>query len=107
MVTAIALLPTEGGQSIMWLPGEGDKAMVGCGCPPWGINAWSARAAEAVLQVLWAVKLFHPERLADVDLASQIRRFGRQSYRYALSELELAHVLQGLPAPAPLSAPQP
>lgn len=75
--------------------------------PPWGINAWSARTAEAVLQVLWAVKLFHPERLADVVLASQIRRFGRQSYHDALSELELAHVLQGLPAPAPLSAPQP
>lgn len=70
---------------------------------PKGINAWCTRAAEAALQVLWAAKTFHPEHLAELDIAGETRRFYRQFYVYTLNDDELAHVLQGLPPPAPIS----
>lgn len=62
---------------------------------PRGINAWCTRAAETALQVLWAARLFHPERFADLDMAMETRRFYRQFYAYELSDDEVARVLQG------------
>lgn len=70
---------------------------------PKGINAWCTRAAEAALQVLWTAKTFHPEQFAALDMAGETRRFYRQFYAYELNDDELAHVLQGLPPPAPTS----
>lgn len=70
---------------------------------PKGINAWCTRAAEAALQVLWAAGMFHPERFPDLDMAGETRRFYRQFYAYELNDDELAHLLQGLPPPAPNS----
>lgn len=64
---------------------------------PKGINAWCTRAAEAALQVLWAAKVFHPERFADLDLDRETRRFYAEFYGYALTDDELARVLQGRP----------
>jgi len=70
---------------------------------PKGINAWCTRAAEAALQVLWAAGMFHPELFPDLDMAAETRRFYRQFYAYELNDDELAHLLQGLPPPAPNS----
>lgn len=70
---------------------------------PKGINAWCTRAAEAALQVLWAAGMFHPELFPDLDMAVETRRFYRQFYAYELNDDELAHLLQGLPPPAPNS----
>jgi iron complex transport system substrate-binding protein len=70
---------------------------------PKGINAWCTRAAEAALQVLWAAGMFHPELFPDLDMAGETRRFYRQFYAYELNDDELAHLLQGLPPPAPNS----
>lgn len=66
---------------------------------PRGINAWCTRAAETVLQVLWAAQLFHPQRLADVDVGAAARAFYQRFYGYRLSDAELAHVLLGLAPP--------
>lgn len=70
---------------------------------PKGINAWCTRAAEAALQVLWAAGMFHPELFPNLDMARETRRFYRQFYAYELNDDELAHLLQGLPPPAPNS----
>lgn len=73
---------------------------------PRGINAWCTRAAEAAIQVLWAAKMFHPERFPELDMNSETRRFYQQFYGYALNDDELARVLQGMdPAEARSATP--
>ncbi len=64
---------------------------------PKGINAWCTRAAEAALQVVWAAKTFHPQRLPEIELPEETRTFYRQFYGYALSDAEVVRVLSGLP----------
>ncbi len=66
---------------------------------PGGINAWCTRAAESALQLLWAARLFHPERFAGLDLAGETRYFYQTFYHYLLDEAELARVLHGEPPP--------
>ena len=73
---------------------------------PRGINAWCTRAAETALQVLWAAKVFHPERFADLDIGAETRRFYQRFYGYTLADEELARVLNGA-TPVGLAAPAP
>lgn len=72
---------------------------------PKGINAWCTRAAEAALQVRWAAKIFHPQRFADMDMATETRRFYRQFYGYELDDDEVRRVLRGEDPPAASRAP--
>lgn len=67
---------------------------------PGGVNAWCTRAAEATMQVLWAAKTLHPERLTEVDIGQEARRFYQQFYDYPLSAGELALILRGEAPPA-------
>lgn len=68
---------------------------------PGGVNAWCTRAAEASLQVLWAAKMFHPERFPDVDVAAEARRFYHRFYDYDLNDQELARLLRAEPPEGP------
>ncbi|MDR0701169.1 MAG: ABC transporter substrate-binding protein [Azoarcus sp.] len=67
---------------------------------PNGVNAWCTRAAESALQVLWAARVLHPSRFADIDLATETRRFYRLFYDYELSDAETANILAALPPPS-------
>ncbi|TCT24255.1 ABC transporter substrate-binding protein [Thiobaca trueperi] len=73
---------------------------------PRGINAWCTRAAETSLQILWAARVFHPERFADLDIGAETRRFYQRFYGYALNDEELARILSGA-APLGLTAATP
>lgn len=56
---------------------------------PRGVFVWSARSAEAALQVLWAGKTFHPDRFPNLDMRQEVRDFYRTFYTYALSDEQL------------------
>ena len=62
---------------------------------PRGVNAWCTRAAEASLQVLWAAKVFHPDRTAALNIEQETRGFYSEFYHYDLNDEELAHMLRG------------
>jgi iron complex transport system substrate-binding protein len=69
------------------------------GCPK-GINSWCTRASEAALQVLWAAKLFHPNRFPEMNLRTEAREFYRRFYDYTLNAVELDRVMIGAPPPS-------
>lgn len=69
---------------------------------PAGINAWCTRAAETALQVLWAAKLFHPERFEGLNIEAETRQFYQRFYGFALSGDDLAQVLLGKPPSSPV-----
>lgn len=62
---------------------------------PKGVNAWCTRGAEAALQVLWAAKMFHPERFPGLEVAGEGAAFYREFYGYALNREELGRMLAG------------
>jgi iron complex transport system substrate-binding protein len=70
---------------------------------PSGINAWCTRAAETALQVLWAAKLFHPERFAELSIAAETRQFYQRFYGHTLDDDDLAQVLLGQPPSSPVA----
>jgi len=56
---------------------------------PRSVFVWSARSAEAALQVLWAGKTFQPERFPDLDMRQETRQFYQTFYGYTLSDEQL------------------
>lgn len=66
---------------------------------PKGVNAWCTRGAEAALQVLWAAKMFHPERFPALEVGGEGAAFYREFYDYALNREELGRMLAGEPSP--------
>lgn len=70
---------------------------------PAGINAWCTRAAETALQVLWAAKLFHPERFEALNIEAEARQFYQRFYGQALDDADLAQVLLGRPPSSPVA----
>ena len=63
---------------------------------PIGTFGWDRYGTEAALQVLWAAKLLHPQRFADVDMTAKTQDFYRRYYHYNLSAAEAQRILQGL-----------
>ena len=55
---------------------------------PSGVYLWDRHSAEAALQVLWAAKMLHPNRFADLDLRKETRAFYAKFFNHALTDAE-------------------
>ena len=62
---------------------------------PVGTFNWDRYSAEQALQILWAAKLFHPEKFSDVDLVKETREFYSTFYGYQLTEDEAQRIING------------
>lgn len=62
---------------------------------PSGTFPWDRYSAEEALQVLWAGKLFHPEKFADVDMVEKTKAFYQKYYHYELSDDNAKRILSG------------
>nr|WP_314659435.1 iron chelate uptake ABC transporter family permease subunit [uncultured Rothia sp.] len=62
---------------------------------PVGTFNWDRYSAEEALQILWAAKLFHPEKFTDIDLVKETREFYSTFYGYNLTEDEAQHIING------------
>lgn len=62
---------------------------------PVGTFNWDRYSAEEALQILWAAKLFHPEKFTDVDLVKETREFYSTFYGYNLTEDEAQRIING------------
>ncbi len=60
---------------------------------PSGAYLWDRHSAEAALQVLWAAKLLHPARFADLDMAKETRLFYARFFRHELTDAEFASIM--------------
>jgi len=61
---------------------------------PRGVHPWSARGGESALMYPWAAKCIHPELFRSLDIASRTRGFYKRFYRYAISDAEIAGILE-------------
>lgn len=62
---------------------------------PIGAHLWGQRTIEQPLTVLWAARLFHPERFRQVDLENEVRTFYRRFFRYGISDEDIRWMLSG------------
>ena len=60
---------------------------------PSGAYLWDRHSAEAALQVLWAAKLLHPARFADLDVNSETKQFYARFFHHVLTDAELASIM--------------
>ena len=60
---------------------------------PSGAYLWDRHSAGAALQVLWAAKLLHPARFADLDIGKETRSFYARFFHHQLSDAELASIM--------------
>jgi iron complex transport system substrate-binding protein len=60
---------------------------------PSGAYLWDRHSAEAALQVLWAAKLLHPARFANLDVNGETKRFYSRFFHHVLTDAELASIL--------------
>lgn len=63
---------------------------------PLGTFSWDRYSGEEALQLLWAAKLFYPERFADVDMVKKTQAFYKKYYNYDLSTENAKRILLGL-----------
>lgn len=62
---------------------------------PVGAHTWSNRTAEQPLTVLWAATVFHPTRMAGLDLPARTAAFYRDIFGHALTDAQVAQILGG------------
>lgn len=62
---------------------------------PVGTFNWDRYSAEEALQILWAAKLFYPEKFSDVDLVKETREFYSTYYGYDLTEDQAQRIING------------
>ena len=62
---------------------------------PVGTFNWDRYSAEQALQILWAAKLFYPEKFSDVDLVKETREFYSTYYGYDLTEDQAQRIING------------
>ncbi len=62
---------------------------------PRGTFPWDRYSAEEALQVLWAAKLLHPDKFADLDLVKQTQDFYKTFMNYDLSQDQAKLILAG------------
>ncbi|HXA37226.1 MAG TPA: ABC transporter substrate-binding protein [Steroidobacteraceae bacterium] len=60
---------------------------------PSGAYLWDRHSAEAALQVLWAAKLLHPARFAELDVNRETKRFYARFFHHVLTDAELASIM--------------
>ncbi len=64
---------------------------------PVGTFNWDRYSAEEALQVLWAAKLFHPDKFEDLDMVEKTKEFYKKFYDYDLTDDEADRILAGDP----------
>lgn len=62
---------------------------------PVGVHPWGHRTAEQPLVVLWAAKVFFPDRLSRVNIEDELRAFYRRFFRYELTNHDIRSILSG------------
>ncbi|OPX95280.1 MAG: Periplasmic binding protein [Syntrophorhabdus sp. PtaB.Bin006] len=62
---------------------------------PVGSIRWSHPTSEQPLGVLWAAKLFYPERFKDLNIKAEMEYFYLTFFRYRLSGKEIKEMLTG------------
>jgi iron complex transport system substrate-binding protein len=62
---------------------------------PMGAHIWSHRGIETPLTVLWAAKLFYPEKFADLDLEQETTAFYQKFFGYTLVPEQVKEILSG------------
>lgn len=67
---------------------------------PQGVFAWDRYGCEALLQLEWAAKLFHPTLFADMNMQNDVQNFYKTFFHYTLSPEDAARILTARP-PAP------
>lgn len=60
---------------------------------PKGVNVWSARSSDGVLQPLWAGKIFHPELFGDINIENEVKNFYKTYYKYEINNEELKDIM--------------
>ncbi|MDO5707536.1 MAG: ABC transporter substrate-binding protein [Andreesenia angusta] len=64
---------------------------------PVGTFNWDRYSAEEALQILWAAKLFHPEKFEDLNMIEKTKDFYKRFYEYELTDEEAEEILAGDP----------
>lgn len=62
---------------------------------PMGGHIWSHRGIETPLTVLWAAKLFYPEKFTDLDLEQETLAFYQKFFGYTLTPEQVKEILSG------------
>lgn len=62
---------------------------------PIGAHPWGQRTVEQPLTVLWAAKLFSPDRFRQVSMENEVRAFYRRFFNYELSDKDVRWILTG------------
>ena len=62
---------------------------------PQGIFPWCRTGPEAAIQMIWAGKLFYPERFEDVDIATVAKDFYRSIYGTEVEDWVIEGILAG------------
>lgn len=63
---------------------------------PTGVHPWGHRTVEQPLVVLWAAKLFFPDRFTQVDIENEVRVFYRQFFHYELTDRDIRSIFRGV-----------
>ncbi|TCP97748.1 iron complex transport system substrate-binding protein [Cricetibacter osteomyelitidis] len=63
---------------------------------PLGTFPWDRYSGEEALQLLWAAKLFHPEKFADLNMVEKTQDFYKRYYQYNLTKENAEKILMGL-----------
>lgn len=64
---------------------------------PQGVFSWDRYGCEALLQLEWAAKLFHPTLFADMDMTHDVQSFYKTFFHYTLTDDETARILAARP----------
>lgn len=64
---------------------------------PRGVFLWDRYSTEFALQLLWAAKLFAPDRFGDIDVAAEAGEFYGRFFDYRPTGAEIERILAALP----------
>jgi iron complex transport system substrate-binding protein len=67
---------------------------------PSGVFPWDRYGPEFALQLQWAAKLLHPDRMGTIDLPAETARFYHRFYGYRPSVEETGRILRAEPPPS-------
>ncbi len=62
---------------------------------PMGAHSWGQRTVEQALTVLWAAKMFYPDRFRHISIEDEVRSFYRRFFDYKLSDSDIKTILAG------------
>lgn len=60
---------------------------------PIGVFQWDRYCGEQAMQILWAAKMFYPDKFADLDLKQETKNFYKKFFDYDLSDAEVNEIL--------------